>query len=305
MDGAGLKPEPSSGRIVRGQQPRRERTTWWNRAALVQWGVKDAFDRSPRDPAGPQQHRTSTKTSDNCRLNADPGWSAIDHEVDLAREIRQHVIGAGRGQMARTVRRGGHDRSGNTCQDGLGDRVIGYSHRNRVEPGGRERTHRAADRLGGDDGECAWPEGGGQPLRHRVQPGKLSRRDHVGHMGDQWIKRRPALGGVQPGHRLGILGICAQAIDGLRRKGDERPCREPVCCRPRPRGIRLHHARHHTSSALRPAAHLLDTCEPRHAARGYERRNACDRPLASLPLTAIDSSPARPSVRHAETCKLC
>ena len=44
----------------------------------------------------------------------------------------------------------------------------------------------------------------------------------IGHMHDQGIETRPALGGEDAGHRLAVCGVRAQAINRLGRESDQR-----------------------------------------------------------------------------------
>ena len=70
----------------------------------------------------------------------------------------------------------------------------------------------------------------------------------IGHMGDQRIERRPALGVIEARHRLAIGGVGAQPVDGLGRKRDQAAGRKHArgacgrCRRPRsrrPRSFRV------------------------------------------------------------------
>ena len=56
-----------------------------------------------------------------------------------------------------------------------------------------------------------------------------ARRGEVRHMGDQRVEHRPALGGIEPGHRLAVAGVGAEPIDGLGRKGDQPAGGEAGC----------------------------------------------------------------------------
>ena len=47
------------------------------------------------------------------------------------------------------------------------------------------------------------------------------RRGEIGHMRDQRIERRPALGGIEPRDGLAVGGVGAEPIDGLGRKRDQ------------------------------------------------------------------------------------
>ncbi len=47
------------------------------------------------------------------------------------------------------------------------------------------------------------------------------RRREIGDVRDQRIESRPALGGIEPRHRLAIAGVGAEPVNRLGRKGDE------------------------------------------------------------------------------------
>ena len=59
-----------------------------------------------------------------------------------------------------------------------------------------------------------------------VEAGERMRGGSVDHMRDQRIERRPALGLVEPRHRLAVAGVGAEAVDRLGRKRDQPAARE-------------------------------------------------------------------------------
>ncbi len=70
------------------------------------------------------------------------------------------------------------------------------------------------------------PERRGEPRRVGVELRELSRRGDIGHMRDQRIEGRPALGLIKPRHRRAIGGVGTEPIDRLGREGDEPAGRE-------------------------------------------------------------------------------
>jgi len=91
--------------------------------------------------------------------------------------------------------------------------------------GGSEQRHRASLAPRHHQGQRARPEQFGQLARLGAELTQSNRIFERGHMDDQRVEARPALGGEDLGDRLIAGCVGAQAIDGLGRKGDE-PARD-------------------------------------------------------------------------------
>ena len=74
---------------------------------------------------------------------------------------------------------------------------------------------------GQHQGQRAGPERRREPLGGGVEARERARGGSVGHVGDQRIERRSALGLIEAGDRLGVGGVGAEPVDGLGREGDE------------------------------------------------------------------------------------
>ena len=86
-----------------------------------------------------------------------------------------------------------------------------------VEPGIGEVADRRAPKLGQDQGQRPRPECSGQLIGQVGPCHERLRHRNTGDMGDQRIEAWPALGGIEPGDRCGIIGIGREAVNGLGR----------------------------------------------------------------------------------------
>ena len=156
-------------------------------------------------------------------FHADRRGAAVDDQIDAAVEIGEYVRGRGRRDMAGAVGRRRHHRPAETGEELPRHRMIGHAHCDGIEPGRRQIGHCATWRFAQHQRQRPRPEGLRQP---RGLAGKLrqrARRGEIGHVRNQWIERRPPLGGIEPGHRLAIAGVGAEPVNRLGRKGDEPP----------------------------------------------------------------------------------
>jgi hypothetical protein len=96
-----------------------------------------------------------------------------------------------------------------------------HPQRHGVEPCKRQIGDAGGGPLRQHQGEWPRPERGGEALRIAVENGKPPRRGRVGDVGNQRVEARPALGGVEPRHRLAIAGGGAEPIDRLGGEGDK------------------------------------------------------------------------------------
>jgi hypothetical protein len=100
-------------------------------------------------------------------------------------------------------------------------RVPRRAHRHGVEARSRQVADRRLVGHGQHQGQWARPEPGGQPLGPLVEAGDPPGGGDVGHMGDQGVEARPALGRVDRRHGAGVGGVGRQAIDRLGRQDDQ------------------------------------------------------------------------------------
>ena len=178
------------------------------------------FDVVARQAAGPQQHRLA-ETGDDGRFDADRRRAAIDDEIDAAAQIGEHVRRRGRRDVAGAIGRRRHDRPAEGGEDFLRHRVMGHAHRDAVEARGRELGDRTAGGLGQHQRQRPWPKRLGKFFGFRIEPSQYPRRRQIGHVGDQRIERRPALGLVEPRDGLAVGGIGAEAVNRLGRKRNQ------------------------------------------------------------------------------------
>ncbi len=100
-------------------------------------------------------------------------------------------------------------------------RVRGNAHRHAVEAGKREIGDGAIGQLGKHERQGSRPEGGRQPLGGGAETAEPPRGLRVCNMGDQRVEGGPPLGGVKAGHRLAVVGVGAEPVDGFGRKRDQ------------------------------------------------------------------------------------
>ena len=109
------------------------------------------------------------------------------------------------------------------------------------------------------------PERRGEPLGVGIEARRARARPQVGHMGDQRIEGRPALGLVEARDRLAVGRVGAEPVDRLGREGDEAagrssarrprsPPRRPSACASRAAVITSRVPDSEWSGRLRPAA---------------------------------------------------
>ena len=122
-------------------------------------------------------------------------------------------------------RRRGNRHTG-SCKNGAGNRVTGNAHGDRVEAGGDQIGDRESRRFLEDQRQRPWPERLRQSFGHRREDGEFAGGIEIGHVGNQWVEARPALGLEDPRHRLRIGRIGAEPVNRLGRKRDEMPGRQ-------------------------------------------------------------------------------
>ena len=97
----------------------------------------------------------------------------------------------------------------------------GAAHRHGIQPGAGQVADRG---LVGDrqhQGQRSWPEARGEPLSPLVEARDPPCRRHVGHVSDQRVEARPALGRIDRRHRTRIGSVSRQAIDRLGGQDDK------------------------------------------------------------------------------------
>ena len=104
------------------------------------------------------------------------------------------------------------------AQDFAANRMIGHANGDAIEPGRRQFGYRASGGARQHQGQGAGPELRRQPLGIGVENRQFPRGRDIGDMRDQRIEGRPALGLIEPRHRLAVAGIGAEPVDGLGRK---------------------------------------------------------------------------------------
>ena len=130
------------------------------------------------------------------------------------------MLRRGRADAAKAVGAGAGQAGAAGLQQGQRHRVRGAAQADRVLPAGRSGCHAGAARQ--NQSQRAGPEGRNQSRsKGRHVAGVVGHLRGAGHVHDQRVVRRPALGGKDQRHG-GIVGcICAQAVNRLGRKSDQ------------------------------------------------------------------------------------
>ena len=146
---------------------------------------------------------------------------SIKDPVDPAVEIGDDVSGGRRAHGAGSVGRGGREGNASRRNERASRFVRRRANRHSVKAGARQQADPAGRSHGQDQRKRPRPERAGQRLGLRAKDGVLSRRLDVQDMGDERIDRRPLLGRVDRRDRRVRGRVRREAVDGLRRHGDE------------------------------------------------------------------------------------
>ena len=152
--------------------------------------------------------------------------SAVEDQIHVVAERRGDMRGFRRAQRVRPVGAGRGDRHGGRFEQGLCNWVRRHPYGQRFETGARQQRDRAVRGTRQDQGERTGPKGFGQ-LSRQVSP-VYECMDGFGRgaMHDQGVEVRAAFRLEDPGDSPILGGVCAQAVHGLRREGDEAPVAE-------------------------------------------------------------------------------
>src|SRR6185437_3103063 len=96
-----------------------------------------------------------------------------------------------------------------------------HAHRQALEPGAREQSHRAIRAPLQDEAQRPRPETGGKTLGALIEVDEAARLRDVDDMDDERVELRPLLRRENPGDGLVVGGVGAEAIDGLGRERDK------------------------------------------------------------------------------------
>ena len=172
-------------------------------------------------------------------FDADRAGAGVDDQIDAAAQIGEHMRGAGRRNVAGAVGRWRHHRPAEGRQQRARDRVRRHAHGDAVEPGEREIGRPGSPAASAAPGSAA-------PARTPRQASRPPRRSGRGRRAAatsatcaiSGLNAGPALGGIEPRHRLAIAGVGAEPVDGLGR--ERRPARRRRGSAPPPRSSSRH-----------------------------------------------------------------
>ena len=223
--GLGLDPDRGVGGVVGGQATGRAMPL----PALGQ-RTDQGLDLFAGHGAGPQQGDAAVQNRHNRTLHSDSAGAAIDGGGDRVPGLLKRIGEGGGAGPARAVGRRGDDRAAERRENGAGLGVAGNAHGDAVQPGAGQVADLLAVADRSHDGQGPGPEGFGQGAGGGVEDGDGLSRRRVGHMGDQRVEARPALGLEDRGDGGGVGGVGGQAIDGFGRQHDEASLTQGVGC---------------------------------------------------------------------------
>ena len=149
------------------------------------------------------------------------GGAAVENERHLLLQIGGDVAGLGGAHRARAVGRGRGERAAGRLEQRLRDGVVGHAQRHRVEAG-RDQLGQGRPRLAIEhQRQRPGPESVGEALGERRHAPVRVGVARFGHVHDQRIEARAALGGENRGDRVAVGGVAAEPVDRLGGKGDE------------------------------------------------------------------------------------
>jgi len=148
-----------------------------------------------------------------------PPGTAIENEIDLLPEVGLHMGRTCRADLARTIGAGGGERFAEPA-DKIAGKTLRHANADGIEPGRRQRMNVAFRFQRQNERQWAGPEGLCEFPRYRVENRVTLGHGDIGHVADQRVELRPALGLVNTGDGSGIGGVGGKAIDGFRRQRD-------------------------------------------------------------------------------------
>ena len=174
------------------------------------------LQRLKRQSARTKKPRRRARQVDDRRFHADRAWPAVEHPLDLAVHVLDHVRDARRAGTARGIAgrgRDGHVRRGDDC---AGNGVVRAADADCLQSARRAQRH---DGLPGQNHrERPRPEFFCQRIRLRRDIFAVPRKPRtVGHMDDERVILRTALGQKNAQHRVLVQRVRAEAVDRLRR----------------------------------------------------------------------------------------
>ena len=204
--------------VVRFERARRARCLrfdrCFNRRVFVQHGLAArGLELRARQHARAQQHGLAARAIDDGGFDADRARPAVEYQQVLA-EFFLHVQGSGRADTAKAVGAGAGQAGAAGLQQGQRHRVRGAAQADGVLTAGRSGCHAGAARQ--YQRERPGPEGLDQFCGKGWHlAGIVGHLRGAGHVHDQRMLRRPALGGKDQRHG-GVVGrIGTQAVHRL------------------------------------------------------------------------------------------
>ena len=125
---------------------------------------------------------------DDGGFHADRCRPAVDHQIDAAREIGEHMRGRRGRDMAGAIGRRRDDRPFESRKNGLRHRMIRHADGDGVKAGGGKLGDRAIVALWQHQRQRPRPECGRELRGRSVEIGELAGGRDIAHMGDQRIE---------------------------------------------------------------------------------------------------------------------
>jgi len=182
--------------------------------------AKQVRERVRADAARPQDNWRVARQIEHGAFDPNLAGSPVKNQRDTLAETIRNMLGRGGRELGESIRTRRRDRYAGLAQQCQCGRMCGHPNRDRIRTGGHDIRYDIT--LAQHERKRAGP------ARSRQTLGALGPvcdqclcRVTVGHVYDDGIPRRPALGGEDPGDGRRIERVRAKAVNGLGGKRDE------------------------------------------------------------------------------------
>ena len=178
--------------------------------------AENRLQRLERQPARTKEPRRCARQVDDRRFHADRAGAAVEHALDLAVHVLDHVFDARRARTARGIARWSRNRHVCRGDDRARDGVVWAADADGLQSARRAQRHDGLARQ--NHRQRTRPEVLCQRISLRRDSFAVPRQPRaVGHVDDQRIVLRAALGQKNAQHRVLVQRIRAETVDRLRR----------------------------------------------------------------------------------------
>ncbi len=191
------------------------------RSPVHNWLAQHSLQRLDRNPTWPQEHHLLANELHDGRLHAYSGAASINHRVNAALEVGQHMVSTCRAHVTEAVGAGsGHTAGaqlGERGQHSLGHGMVWHTYPDTVSTADYEARDTVGPRQ--DQGQRAGPKRIGQKANSGVGRGRPIRQlVDAGEVHDERVTGGATFGLEDLGDRVVIGGIGAEPVDRFGRQ---------------------------------------------------------------------------------------